>query len=252
MDDLLIHFIDAPVANILIVGGLAFLAIAVLGKISGKIEPDPASRIMAGILGTVLFVFGIYLHTASDRERSPQNQASTTTSSSDSKPSNEPSPHQEPDEQKKRIHPAIPTEEPKVPAKTEQQSLGSRLVGRWSNENPQTNGIKELQIWQDGNVVLIRVWAKQDSGELIGRLYGGGKGAAIGAYVGTGTEAPIDWGTKKATLSENSASVVWDQASVVRYMTITPDAGRLQVVVDNTYKDNRPVRRLQEYFVQNE
>jgi len=67
--DLLSHLVDAPLANILILAGLAFLAIGILGKISGKIEPSAAGRIMSGLLGAVLLIYGIHAHSAADVAR---------------------------------------------------------------------------------------------------------------------------------------------------------------------------------------
>src|SRR5215467_7651081 len=74
MVDLLSHLADAPLANILVLAGLVFLAIGVIGKISGKIEPSAAGRVMAGVLGTVLLLVGIYTHTAADAGRSQNRQ----------------------------------------------------------------------------------------------------------------------------------------------------------------------------------
>jgi hypothetical protein len=51
MQELIQHFIDAPLPNLCVLSGLVFLVIAVVGNISGKIQPDKAGRIAAGILG---------------------------------------------------------------------------------------------------------------------------------------------------------------------------------------------------------
>src|SRR5215469_11697707 len=69
MGDLLSHLVDAPLANILILAGLAFLGVAVIGKISGKIEPSTSGRVMAGILGLALLAYGS--RTQSRRSRIP-------------------------------------------------------------------------------------------------------------------------------------------------------------------------------------
>ncbi len=60
MVELLSHLADAPLANILVLAGLAFLGIGVIGKISGKLEPSAAGRVMCGVLGTVLLVLLCY------------------------------------------------------------------------------------------------------------------------------------------------------------------------------------------------
>jgi hypothetical protein len=68
MGDLISHVIDAPIPNLCVISGLAFLAIAVLGNISGRIEPGKAGRIAAAVLGSVLLVYGVVKHSASDSE----------------------------------------------------------------------------------------------------------------------------------------------------------------------------------------
>jgi uncharacterized protein with LGFP repeats len=52
---------SAPLSVLLIVAGLAFLAVAALGNVKGKVEPGKGGRIFAAVLGIVLFVFGIWL-----------------------------------------------------------------------------------------------------------------------------------------------------------------------------------------------
>jgi hypothetical protein len=74
MSDLLTHALDAPVANILILAGLFFLAVAVLGKIGGKIEPGASGRVLSGILGVILVAVGLQSHAATDAPVHPSRQ----------------------------------------------------------------------------------------------------------------------------------------------------------------------------------
>jgi photosystem II stability/assembly factor-like uncharacterized protein len=62
MDELIKAVLAAPVANLFIVGGLVFLGIAVVGQISGKIEPGKTGRIASGVLGAILLVVGLVIH----------------------------------------------------------------------------------------------------------------------------------------------------------------------------------------------
>jgi hypothetical protein len=62
--ELIRHLVDAPAANLCVFGGSLLLIIAVVGKISGKIEPGKAGRITAGVLGSILLVYGIASHPA--------------------------------------------------------------------------------------------------------------------------------------------------------------------------------------------
>jgi len=67
------HLTDAPAANILILAGVVFLEIAILGKVGGLLAklfgPGKAglrSRAMAGLLGAALVVGGVKLHLITD------------------------------------------------------------------------------------------------------------------------------------------------------------------------------------------
>lgn len=133
MSDLLSHLMDAPLANILILAGLAFLGIAVVGKISGKIEPSTSGRVMAGILGLALLAYGIYSHSVGDVARA-------RAKISPEKPSLQ-----------VQVQPNPKPEEPH-PAK-------SLFAGNWKNDSPNTLGITRLEIQQEGETVRVHAWA---------------------------------------------------------------------------------------------
>lgn len=59
--DIIKSLLDAQLCDIFILAGLFFLAIAVLGKISDKIEPGKSGRIISGIIGVILLITGIIL-----------------------------------------------------------------------------------------------------------------------------------------------------------------------------------------------
>jgi hypothetical protein len=181
MADLLSHLVDAPLANILILAGLVFLGIGIVGKISGKIEPSTTGRIMSGLLGMALLIYGIYAHSSADKAG---------------------------------------------PARPKQGNSGpdSALSGDWRNDNPQTRGITRLEVRRKGDLVVVHAW-------------------------GACSPQDCDWGTEKAALSQESATVSWDQGFVRRNMTLVPDAGRLRMLLDSVYRDNRPPQHGVEYFV---
>jgi|SRR5579862_1822733 len=80
MTDMIGHLVDAPLANILILAGIAFLAVGVLGKISGKIEPGNTGRVLSGLVGIALLVYGIYAHGKNDAAQAqPKQQATSQT-----------------------------------------------------------------------------------------------------------------------------------------------------------------------------
>jgi len=76
MDEIIPHLLDQPLANLIALAGLAFLFIAAVGKISGRIEPDFRGRIICGVLGLALVISGVFLHGSQD-SKSPPTQSQT-------------------------------------------------------------------------------------------------------------------------------------------------------------------------------
>lgn len=62
MGDFINNIISAPVANLLILAGIAFLGIAVIGKIVGKIDPGKTGRLVSGGIGIILLIIGLIMH----------------------------------------------------------------------------------------------------------------------------------------------------------------------------------------------
>ncbi len=54
--------LTAPLANVLILVGLVFLGLAILGKAQGKFELDKNGRIAATVLGAVLVIIGLVMY----------------------------------------------------------------------------------------------------------------------------------------------------------------------------------------------
>jgi hypothetical protein len=54
--------LKSPIANLLIIAGLAFLGIAVVGDISGKIQPGTGGRLLSGLLGFCLLGGGLVMY----------------------------------------------------------------------------------------------------------------------------------------------------------------------------------------------
>jgi hypothetical protein len=88
MDDLIKTLVNAPTNGVLVLAGLAFLAIAVFGRITTRLDPGPKGRIGSGVLGAVLLAMGLWLPTEIHRHQpttggsapsaSPSLTASTT------------------------------------------------------------------------------------------------------------------------------------------------------------------------------
>lgn len=72
MDKLLTGVLTAPIATVFIISGIIFLFIAVIGNISGKIEPSVKSRIASGILGLIFIFMGLIIHLNQDEPQTPK------------------------------------------------------------------------------------------------------------------------------------------------------------------------------------
>jgi hypothetical protein len=57
--DFLRAAMGAPTAKLFIVFGLLFLGVAIVGSITGRIQPGPIGRILGGLVGPLLIVVGL-------------------------------------------------------------------------------------------------------------------------------------------------------------------------------------------------
>lgn len=62
MKETLDAIFSAPLANILVVAGIIFLLVSVIGTVAGKIDPGKGGRIAAGAIGGVLLILGLGMH----------------------------------------------------------------------------------------------------------------------------------------------------------------------------------------------
>ena len=62
MSELIAAVLSAPMATLLTVAGLFFVGIAVMGKISGKVEPDRHGRVASGVIGVILLGTGFAVY----------------------------------------------------------------------------------------------------------------------------------------------------------------------------------------------
>src|SRR5262250_1304402 len=62
MSDWLKIFGEMSLDNLFVIAGLAFLAVGIIGKISGKIDPTPRARFVSAIVGVCLVVSGVWIH----------------------------------------------------------------------------------------------------------------------------------------------------------------------------------------------
>ena len=71
MADVVKALLAAPVNAVLLVAGLAFLAVAVFRRITDKLDAGPKGRLFAGLLGIVLVGLSLYLSLGGPKPDSP-------------------------------------------------------------------------------------------------------------------------------------------------------------------------------------
>lgn len=125
------HLTDAPVANILILAGIIFVAVGLFGHIGGlvgsifgSIEAGKNARILSGVLGAALIIGGGWMHQL---------------------PSPVPSPS--------------PTPGP-VPAPNPAPSPAGSFAGVWTDHDQENHpqGVFRLEIQQTGAQLSIHAW----------------------------------------------------------------------------------------------
>ena len=62
MDEIVKGIFTAPLATVFVIAGVIFLLVAVVGNISGKIEPGAKGRVISGILGLAFIIIGLSMH----------------------------------------------------------------------------------------------------------------------------------------------------------------------------------------------
>lgn len=152
------HLTDAPVANILILAGILFVAVGLFGRIGGfigsifgNIEAGKNSRVLAGVLGVGLIVGGGWLHEHGHL---------------DPHPSGNPTPQTLPAQPAPK--PPLPTEAPAptssisgaatAPSSSAAPSLGDRLVGTWVNQDEGLGHINRIEIALMGQDLTVHIW----------------------------------------------------------------------------------------------
>jgi hypothetical protein len=78
MEDLVKTLVNAPTNAVLVLAGLAFLAVAVFGRVTDRLDPGPKGRIGSGLLGIALLALGLLL--PSDNHGSGQTAANSAPS----------------------------------------------------------------------------------------------------------------------------------------------------------------------------
>ena len=179
------HLADAPVANILILAGIIFLAVGIFGRIGGfigsifgNIEAGKNSRVLAGVLGAILIVAGGWMHQDSHKSvaSNPSPAASVPPTPSAGSTPTSATPAVPPDGTKdapKAVTtpppslkkgppasgaPALAAERENLPRSSPTPIVDDRLVGMWTNLTPRSDSIKRIEIARDGQGLTAHLW----------------------------------------------------------------------------------------------
>jgi len=198
------HLTDAPVANILILAGIIFLAVGLFGRIGGfigsifgNIEAGKNSRVLAGILGVLLIVGGGWLHENNDKSAAsgsssanpaPVAASAPAASAPPGTPTAAPAPLSPTSEvagkfptgqasipklsPSRTLQPLAPdaperaAELERLPASTPPPAVGDdHLVGIWTNLIPRPDSIRKFEIVRDGQGMNLHLWYSCPSGD---------------------------------------------------------------------------------------
>jgi hypothetical protein len=192
------HLADAPIANILILAGVIFVAVGVFGRIGGfigsifgNIEAGRNSRVLAGVLGSVLILGGVWMHQQSDKS-APHTAPSTESANNSTNKTNLPATGANTDSKTtppvtgndadvrnakltadaspKKTQPYVA---PTIPAADREKLPASpvvvgddRLIDTWTNVIPPRVGdLARIQITRAGSGLDAHLWEKCSSGE---------------------------------------------------------------------------------------
>jgi hypothetical protein len=143
MSDWLKLFGEMSLDNLFVIAGLAFLAIGVIGKISGKINPTPRTRAISTLVGVCLVVSGVWIHHGHSEVPARTHDIGTSSAANE-------------------VHAQEVVPDRQVAAT---HSLGthhavglSYFGGKWKNADTKTRGLTALNIRTTGESVWVHAW----------------------------------------------------------------------------------------------
>lgn len=188
------HIADAPIANILIFAGVIFLAVGLFGRIGGyvgrifgNIEAGNSSRVLAGVLGSLLILGGAWMHQQGDKSApshpnpalDPKSGGQTPQGSTGpSNPETVPSPNAAPGSIVRPVPPdpvkanpadlpAAQKAQPKIPPPQPVRIGDDRLIDTWTNViPPQGNAAvaTKIEISRSSQGLAAHIWYKCNTG----------------------------------------------------------------------------------------
>jgi len=158
MSDWLKVFGEMSLDNLFVIAGLAFLAIGVIGRISGKIDPSPRARGLSAAVGICLVLSGVWIHRGHVPTSSPQSPAMTVSTQG--------------------VHAQTTSyQNPEHAAGSQHHAVGlSYFAGTWKNTDTNTRGLTTVRVRTSGESVWVRAWGSChptdcDWGEVSGTAY---------------------------------------------------------------------------------
>ena len=162
MSDWVKVFGEMSFDNLFVIACLAFLAVGIVGKISGKIDPSPAARLISGVVGLGLICGGLYIH-----------HGHITTAGSDAA----------------HVTPLVPPKEVHA-QENNNHATGNAdhavglafFTGTWKNTDAHTRGLTTVSVRTAGESVWVRAWgachpSDCDWGEVSGTAFAPGVSA---------------------------------------------------------------------------
>jgi hypothetical protein len=145
MSDWLKIFGEMSLDNLFVIAGLAFLAVGVIGKISGRIDPRPRAWAISAMVGVCLILSGVWIH-----------YEHITQAATGAPPPNLPlTPIKEAAAQDATAH--QPAED--RPASDKHRNvLLSYFEGTWKNTDANTRGLTTLSVRTAGESVWVHAW----------------------------------------------------------------------------------------------
>ena len=200
----LLHLLDDPSADLLVLSGLVVLGVAIVGNLNDWIDPDRGRRMMLALIGGLCVALGFLVHSNHNLTVS----AEAFNISSGHNPASA------------AFDPAADTfstdavdkylGKPSAPPDYfgQIQVSAATFLGTWMNLGDMGYGeIREFRIVADGSYLLVHAW-------------------------GMCKPADCDWGEQQTVLNQGEVSVTFQSPNRVRQFTLVPtSSGELQVEV---------------------
>lgn len=197
MMDALTSVFMAPLANLLIMAGIIFLFVAVVGSISGKIEPSTKGRVASGVIGCLFVSLGLIMHFSQQAPPAPVLPVALPQTKTD--PPETPS-------QKPMTAPPIPKQEeaPRGQPVQKSDASGAPILTRYA-------GIVAsiVRFEKSGEFVLLQVMVRNTSNENQGFCFYQSRTDLIDEATGDTWRSKEFSGSRCTTVEPGKSTQTW-------------------------------------------